>query len=167
MRVMPRARGLEMTTDAAMAGRVRRQMAISTLALGVIWVLVATGGDAHGVIVAALAAGWVLMPALLGLSLRRPRLRYGLIVPAGLISAGLLGLVLTALPDDAAERIGWLLTTAGVLSGGVLGSWFWYRMLPVPKALDPPVAPGRWALIAGHVFLVVAGIILVTLGRLG
>jgi hypothetical protein len=41
--------------------------------------------------------------------------------------------------------------------GGGLGLWLWYRLLPVPAALDDPGSPGRWLLIGVHVALVVGG----------
>jgi hypothetical protein len=50
--------------------------------------------------------------------------------------------------------------TAGVLFGGVLGIWFWMRLLPVPPALDDPFSRGRWAMIAIHIALIVAGLAL-------
>jgi hypothetical protein len=53
-----------------------------------------------------------------------------------------------------------VLVTAGVLLGGVLGLWFWYRLLPVPAALDDPFSRGRWTLIAVHVSLIVVGLVL-------
>jgi hypothetical protein len=43
----------------------------------------------------------------------------------------------------------------------LMGAWFWFRMLPVPAALDDPAAAGRWALIAMHVTLIVTGLVLV------
>jgi hypothetical protein len=46
---------------------------------------------------------------------------------------------------------------AGVGLGGTLGLWLWYRVLPAPGALDDPLSPGRWALIAVHIGLVVVG----------
>ncbi|MCJ7709607.1 MAG: hypothetical protein MUQ32_02145, partial [Chloroflexi bacterium] len=55
---------------------------------------------------------------------------------------------------------GWLLMTIGVGLGGVLGLWLWFRLMPVPAALDDPLAPGRWALIGVHVALVVIGLAL-------
>jgi hypothetical protein len=47
--------------------------------------------------------------------------------------------------------------TIGVGLGGVLGLWLWFRLAPVPAALDDPLAPGRWGLIAVHVALVAIG----------
>jgi len=54
--------------------------------------------------------------------------------------------------------------TAGVVFGGVLGLWFWYRLLPVPAVLDDPYAPGRWALIGIHVALITAGLMMAATG---
>src|SRR4030067_37302 len=52
----------------------------------------------------------------------------------------------------------WLPTTPRILLGATLGACFWYRGLPVPRTLDNPFSPGRWALIALHVSGVVAGL---------
>ena len=41
--------------------------------------------------------------------------------------------------------------------------WFWFRWLPVPTGLDDPFAPSRWLLIAIHVGLVAAALLLVGL----
>jgi len=158
--------GVELTAHPAMTARVIRQAAVSTVWLGLIFWLAAAALDANATIVAALGAGWVLMPSVLALSTRRPLLRLALVVPAGLISTALIAAVATALPDDTTSRVGWVLVTVGVLAGGVLGCWFWYRLFPVPPALDAPLAPGRWALIAFHVALVVVGIALAALGHL-
>ena len=49
---------------------------------------------------------------------------------------------------------------AGILLGSVLGLWFWYRVLPVPAALDDPFSPGRWTLIGIHIALIVLGLML-------
>lgn len=95
------------------------------------------------------------MPTLLIASLRRPLLRYGLVAPSSLVAVGAGGLSLDA---TGIARVGWLLVTAGVLFGGVLGLWFWYRMLPVPERLRDPFSPTRWLLIGAHVALVVAGL---------
>jgi hypothetical protein len=53
--------------------------------------------------------------------------------------------------------------TAGVLFGGMLGVWFWFRWLPVPRGLHEPFSRARWGLIGVHVSLIVAGIGLVLL----
>jgi hypothetical protein len=83
------------------------------------------------------------------------------VLPASLTSAGLLAICLFALPDHPVARTGWMLVTGGVLLGGVLGLWFWYRLLPVPAALDDPVAGARVLLIAAHVGLILGGLALV------
>jgi hypothetical protein len=101
------------------------------------------------------------MPTLLVASLRRPLVRYALVVPSTLVGLGLLAICAVALPEDGVAAAGWVLTTAGIVLGGVLGIWFWFRLLPVPAALDDPFSPGRWALVMTHVALVVAGLILV------
>jgi hypothetical protein len=80
------------------------------------------------------------------------------------VSVGLLAIVLSWLPDEPVAAAGWLLLTAGVLLGGVLGLWLWYRLAPVPQALDAPFASGRWALIAVHAGLILAGFALVAAG---
>ncbi len=152
-----------MTADAAFAKRVTRLAITSALVLGCIWVLSAATLQAPPVVGAALAGGWILMPSILGLSLRWPRLRYALLVPSALVAVALLAICATALPRDDLARIGWLLVTGGVLLGGVLGVWFWFRWLPVPTGLSDPFSPGRWALIAVHVSLIVAGLALVSL----
>jgi hypothetical protein len=61
------------------------------------------------------------------------------------------------LPTDRVAAAGWLLMTGGVALGGGLGLWLWYRLLPVPASLDDPFSCGRWALVALHVGLIVAG----------
>ena len=102
------------------------------------------------------------MPVLLMLSLRWPWARYGLALPSTLVGGGLVAICLTALPPDwGAARVGWLMTTAGVLMGGVLGLWFWFRLAPVPRFLDDPFGPGRWALVAVHIGLIVVGLALI------
>ena len=47
--------------------------------------------------------------------------------------------------------------------GAVQGTWFWFRCIPVPIALSDPFSRGRWVLIVVHVFLIVAGVTLVSL----
>ncbi len=151
---------VEMRADPRFAGRIRRLAGTSVVALGLIWLLPESTLDPHPAIGAALAGGWIGMPAILWLSLRRPRLRYGLVVPSTLVTAALLGICATALPADATARAGWLMLTAGILVGGLLGFWFWFRWLPVPASLHEPFAPGRWLLVAVHVALIVVGLLL-------
>ena len=45
----------------------------------------------------------------------------------------------------------------GCMFGGVLGLWFWFRIAPVPTALNEPDAHGRWTLIGVHVALITVG----------
>ncbi len=130
---------------------------MSAVALGLIWGLAVATLEAPVAVDAAFAAGWLLMPLTLVASLRRPGLRYGLVLPASLVSIGLLSVCLGWLPVDPAATAGWLLMTAGVALGGGLGLWLWFRLLPVPARLDDPFSTARWALIGVHVALVVAG----------
>ncbi len=153
---------VEMTADPMFARRVVRLAITSAFILALIWFLVASTLQTHPVIQGGLAGGWFLMPSILGLSLRSPRLRYALIVPFALVSAALLAVCATALPKDTVASVGWLLVTGGVLFGGVLGAWFWFRWAPVPIALIQPFSRGRWALISVHVSLIVAGLVLVS-----
>jgi hypothetical protein len=104
-----------------------------------------------------LALGWISMPAVLTWSLRDARARYLLVVPSSLVTLGLLAVSIGWAPASTPAAAGWLLMTAGVLLGGALGLWLWFRLLPVPVALDDPLASGRWGLIAVHVALVVIG----------
>lgn len=168
MRVSLRDRaGLEMTDDSAFLARVRRLAAVSAVALGAIWLLAVTTLAAHRAIELALLLGWAGMPAVLGVSINRVEIRRLVALPSALVSVALIAVCLTALPHDGAARAGWLLLTAGVLTGAGLGAWFWYRWFPVPEPLDPPFAAGRWALIAVHVGLVVVGLLLIVLGEFG
>jgi hypothetical protein len=158
MRVAARQLPVELGHDRRFARRVKRLGLVSMVALGVVWWLAITTTDAPPGVGLALAAGWFLMPATLFASLSRPLLRYGLVVPASLVGCGLLAIAAWWLPGSPVAATGWLLTTAGVLFGGVLGAWFWYRLLPVPASLDDPASPGRWALIGVHVALIVVGL---------
>lgn len=151
---------IELTADLRFALRVKRLALTSLVALGVIWALAASTLPAPPLVDAALLAGWILMPATLFASLARPRLRYALVIPASLVGAGLLAVSLFWLPVAPLPALGWLLMTAGVSLGGLLGTWFWFRLLPVPSALDDPYAPGRWALIGAHIALIVLGMAL-------
>jgi len=140
--------------------RVQRLAVTSVIALGLIfglWSGARPGGAWAG---AALGAGWALMPATLLLMLRVPRARFALVVPAALVTAALADI------SVAARQPGWAMIALGVVLGGVLGAWFWFRLLPVPRLLRDPFGPGRWALIAVHVGLIVAGMALVALSAL-
>ncbi len=152
--------GIEMTGDRPFMHRVRRLVAISAVALGVIWGL-AFIEEAPAWVLALLAIGWVSMPAILAASLHRPSLRYALVVPAGTVSVGLVGMVMAA-PDETVT--GWVLITAGVLLGGFLGVWFWFRLLPVPRSLDDPFGWPRVALVSLHLALILVGAVLVMVG---
>ena len=133
----------------------------SVIGLGVIFALWAAGGRGGTVVGVALGAGWVLMPSLLLLSLRWPVARYALVVPATLVGGGLIAISAAYPAGRPMEETGWLLMSAGVLLGGLLGAWFWFRLMPVPRQFGDPFARGRWALIAVHVGLIVAGVSLV------
>jgi hypothetical protein len=159
-------RGVELTDDAAFAGRVRRLARVSSVALGAIVLLAWRNLEVPWLVMAALIAGWCTMPAVLSVSVNRPRSRYLLMVPAGLVSGALLAVSVAYLPSDAAAQAGWLLITAGVLMGATLGMWFWYRMLPVPARFEDPFGNGRMALIRAHIGLVVSGMVLVAVSFL-
>ena len=152
--------GVELTTDRLFEHRIRRLIVISTVALGVIWGL-AFADDAEAWVLVLLGIGWVTMPIILALSLRRPLLRYALLVPATAVSIGLIGMVLTA-PDST--DVGWLLVTLGILVGGALGAWFWFRWLPVPRAFGDPYGAPRVALVGLHIGLVLIGVAMVVAG---
>lgn len=151
---------LELSADPAFARRVRRLGLVSLVALGVIWGLAVTTLDAPPIVDGALLAGWALMPAILFASLARPMLRYGLVVPATLVTLGLLAIAMAWLPASPAAAVGWVLILVGVGLGGGMGLWLWYRLLPVPAGLANPFSPARWTLIGVHVGLIVVGIAL-------
>ena len=152
---------VELTADRRVTGRVKRLAATSAVALGLIWGLSVATLEAPVPIDAALAIGWFAMPVILVASLRRPPLRYWLVVPSTLVGGGLLAISASWLPEDRTAAAGWLLMTAGVLLGGVMGLWFWFRVVPVPTTLDDPHSGGRWALIALHVGFITSGLVLV------
>jgi hypothetical protein len=154
---------VELSADRRFERRVRRLAVVSAVALGLVWLLATTTLDAPVAVDLAFLGGWMLMPLTLVASLARPRLRYGLVVPATLVSLGLLAVSVAWLPPEPVAAAGWWLMTAGIAVGGGLGLWLWYRLLPVPAALEDPFAPARWALIAVHVGLVVMGFILAAL----
>ena len=156
-RAVGRAVPVELTDDRRIRRRVVRLAGVSLVALGIVAGLAAATLEAPAAIIASLALGWVLMPAVLAWSLRDVRVRYLLVLPSSLVTVGLLAICVGWLPVTATAAAGWLLVLAGVGLGGALGLWLWFRLLPVPAALDDPLAPGRWALIAVHVALVVTG----------
>jgi len=152
-----RAVPVELTGDQHIRHRVLRLAAVSLVALGLVCGLGAATLEAPPAILASLALGWVLMPTVLAWSLREQQARYLLVVPSSLVTLGLLAICVGWMPASALASTGWMLMTIGVGLGGVLGLWLWFRVVPVPAALDDPLAPGRWALIAVHVGLVVIG----------
>ncbi len=156
-RALGRPVPVELTGDPRVRGRVRRLAAVSLVALGSIAGMAAASLDAPPVVLTCLALGWIIMPAVLAWSLVEPRARYLLVVPSSLVTLGLLAICVGWLPGSETAAAGWLVLTGGVVLGAVLGLWVWYRLLPVPAALDDPDAPGRWALIAVHVALVIFG----------
>lgn len=151
---------VELSTDERFAGRVRRLALTSVVALGIIWALSVATLDAPAWTDAGLAAGWVLMPVVLVASLADPRWRYALALPAFLVGISLLAISVAWRPAPPLAAAGWVMITVGVLLGGLLGLWFWYRLVPVPKALDDPFSPGRLGLIRAHVMLIVTGLVL-------
>ena len=157
---LPRHVPVELTGDARFRRRIVRLSAVSAVALGGVWGLAVETLDAPAVVTGALLAGWILMPAVLVASLLRPRLRYALVLPATLVSLGLLAICLGWLPSAPLAAAGWVLMTGGVGLGGGLGLWLWYRLLPVPAALDDPFSAGRWSLVGLHVGLVAVGFLL-------
>jgi hypothetical protein len=161
--VLLRRTPVELSDDVRFAGRVRRLALTAVVALGVLWALAAVALDVPPLVNTSLAAGWLLMPLILFASLSRPVMRYALVVPATLVSLPLLAISFLFLPAHPIAAAGWLLVTAGILMGGVLGTWFWFRLLPVPAALADPFAPGRLAAIGVHVALICIGLSLVLL----
>lgn len=131
--------------------------------LGVITLLAALSPESKPVAIGLLVAGWILMPTLLDASVNRPRLRYLLALPAMLVTVGLV-MVAVSMGGWSITTAGWWLLTIGVILGGGLGSWFWYRWMPVPDSLDDPFAPWRIALIVAHIALVVFGMALIIFG---
>ena len=155
---------VELMRDSRFGVRIIRLAATSVVALGLIWGFQFATLQTPAFVGICLAAGWALMPVLLVMSLRWPVVRYGLAFPSTLVSVGLITICLTALQSEwGTGRIGWLMTTAGVLMGGILGLWFWFRLAPVPRFLDDPFSPGRWDLVAAHIVLTVAGLVLIGL----
>jgi hypothetical protein len=148
----------ELTADPRFTERVVRLTITSACALALIWFLSTVTLQPHPMIGLGLALGWVLMPSVLGLSLRWPRLRYALIVPATLVTVALLAICATALPQNRVIASGWLLITGGVLLGALLGAWFWFRWMPVPGRFSDPFSRGRWALIVVHIGLIALGV---------
>jgi hypothetical protein len=160
MSLLSAGSGVELTTDRLFAHRIRRLVVISAVALGVIFGL-AFANDGETWMLVLLGIGWVTMPTILALSLRRPLLRYALLVPASAVSIGLIGMTLGA-PDSTGA--GWLLITLGILLGGGLGAWFWFRWFPVPRPFDDPYGVPRVTLVGLHIGLVLIGMAMVIAG---
>lgn len=165
--VLRRARPIELSADRRFAGRVRRLAATAVVALGLIWALAVTTLEVPSAVGLALAAGWLLMPSILFASLTWPAARYALVVPASLVGLALLSITWAWLPDHPLAAAGWVMVTAGILLGGWMGLWLWYRLLPVPRQLDDPFSPARLSLIRLHVALIVMGILLAAVPLLG
>lgn len=157
---LARPPSVELSTDRRFAGRVRRLALTSVVALGIIWALAVATLDVPPLIGAGLLAGWVLMPSILFASLADPRWRFALAVPGSLVGISLLAIIVAWRPASPLAAIGWSMMAAGVLLGGLLGLWFWYRLAPVPTALDDPFSAGRLGLIRIHVLLIVVGMLL-------
>jgi len=158
--------GVEMSSDPAFLRRVRRLAIVSAIALGPMWALAVGTLEAHVAVYLALFGGWVLMPTVLGLSIRRPGVRLLVALPTTLVVAALVAICLTALPVDRVAGAGWLTVTVGIAFGVFLGAWFWYRWLPVPASLKDPCSKGRSIFIVVHVALVVLGLLLVAVAWL-
>lgn len=161
----PRASiSVELTSDPCFLRRIKRLILVSAMALGLICLLVLTTTDIGWIPTGLLVGGSLSMPILLAGSLSKPQWRYLLAVPAGMVSASLL-IIALGFEGSSDARFGWWLMTAGVLMGGTLGGWFWYRWAPVPRIFNEPFSTGRWTLIAVHAGLVVVGGVLVVLGE--
>jgi hypothetical protein len=145
--------------------RVRRLAVTSAWALGVIWLLWLFTLGAPSFVGLLLVLGWIGMPAVLWLSLTRPRLRLALIVPAAFVTVAVAVVASGPLADDVA-RAGWIALLAGLALGAVQGAWLWFGWLPVPAALRDPLARPRLALITTHVALVLSGMVAVTAAAL-
>jgi len=156
-----KVRPVELSDDAGFRRRIVRLAVTSVFGLAAIALLALATLEAPPLVDGALLAGWATMPVLLLVSLRWPAVRWALVVPSTLVGLGLVGVCVLALPGEAVAAAGWLLVTAGIVLGGVLGAWFWFRLAPVPAALDDPFSPPRWALVGVHVALVVGGLLLV------
>lgn len=154
---------IELTSDPRFASRVTRLALTALVALGLIWWLAVSTLEAPRMVNVALAAGWILMPSILAASLARPRLRYALVAPASLVGVSLLAISVWSLPSNMIVASGWLLITLGISLGGMMGLWFWFRLVPVPAALDDPFSSARLTLIGVHVALIVVGLALASL----
>jgi len=138
-----------------MRQRILRLAAVSSVALGVLLWLARDGGATVRV---SLVAGWATMPVVLVASLRLPRLKYLLAVPATLVS-----LPVTWLAIREASP-GWTLTALGLQLGGVMGAWFWFCWAPIPRRLKDPDGLARRTLIVVHVGAVLTGMVATAIG---
>ena len=158
------SRPIELSADPEFAHRVRRLGLVSLVAPGLIWWLATTRLAVPPPLLVSLLAGWWLMPTVLFASIPTPSLRPLLIVPATLITVPVLVIAVWQRPDPLLSALGWTLLAVGLLLGGVMGGWFWFRWAPVPDPFDDPFAPARWGLIAVHVGCIVVGFALVAWG---
>jgi hypothetical protein len=152
--------GLEMTTDRVFGHRVRRLIGITAVGLSMLAGLAYLDGAplwALGV----LGFGSLSVPFTLACSLRRPRARRALVVPAVAMPVGLVGVAMVASEATAA---GWVIVLAGLAGGAFLGVWFWLRWIPVPWILDDPFGWPRVALVGVHIGLILAGGALIAAG---
>lgn len=113
----------------------RSQVIASLPSLGLL-TLARASLDVPPVIEVLLVSGWILMPSTLALGLIEPRARYGLVVPASLVTVGLAAICMAWLPADPIAAAGWLLLTTGIGLGGRPG--------PLDVVLHParPGPPG-------------------------
>lgn len=145
----------ELSNDPAFRRRVIRLAVVSAIVLGLITYL-ADRQSAPLPIVLLLLLGWLTMPTLLLLSLARPMIRVGLLLPSTVVTMGVVWLA--AMPGQASNPAGWILVAIGIILGDLLGLWFWFRLIPVPPMLNDPFSPARWTLIAVHIACVVGGL---------
>ena len=143
--------------------RIKRLAIVSSVALGVIWLLAARSNDGTPAIEGALFAGWLLMPLVLASSLVRPRLLPALLLPSTLVSLGLLAISLNARESGSSDAPGWLLLLSGILLGDLLGAWLWFGVGPLPRCMRDPFGLPRSGLIGLHVALVAGGMALIAI----
>ena len=156
---------IELSTDPRFARRVRRLGIVSLAGPGLLWWLAATRLAVPPPLLAVMLAGWWLMPAVLFASIPLPSLRPLLIVPATLITAPVLAIVVWWAPERLIPGLGWALIAVGLLIGAFAGGWFWFRWgPPPPAALDDPFSPARWGLIGIHVGCLAVGFVLAAWG---
>ena len=149
---------LTFETGRPVARRIRRLTLVSTIALGIIWWLSKETTYAAMPTRLALALGWLLMPTVLLASLRLPRARLGLALPATLVTVALAAISIAAWRDGSATAPGWSLLLLGITFGDLLGGWLWFGLLPIPPGLRDPGSVARWLLILVHIGPVVGGL---------